>query len=97
MEARPAGPESEGRGDALLPGDADAPDAKSKPDEIGTLASSWRPTASGRQEEETRPFLIGVTEETTVRLGTVPDRELIHAPTLGRVVHQRLTNPGNYS
>ncbi len=97
MEGRPAGPKGASGRDAVLPDDADAPGAKSKPVEIGTLDSSWRPTAAGGQEEETRPFLIHVTEQTTMRLGALPDRGLIHAPTLGRVAAPYLKNPGNYA
>ena len=97
MEARPAGPEGEGRCDALVAGNADAPGPQSEPDQVRTWRWPRRSTATGRQEEEAWALLIGVTEETTMRLGAVTCGELIHAPTLDRAIRPCLTNAGNYT
>jgi hypothetical protein len=97
VEARPTAPEGEGRRDALLPGDANAADPEAQVGEVAPSRPPRRSTASGRQEEEAWAFLIRMPEETTVRLGAVPDGELIHPPTLRRTDHPCLTNPGNYT
>ena len=57
----------------------------------------WRPPATGRQKQEARSFLIRVAKQTTMWLASVPDRRVIHAPTLGRASRPCLTNPGNYT
>ena len=37
--------------------------------QVGTWRWPGRPTAARREEEEARTFLVGVTEETAMRLG----------------------------
>ncbi len=97
VEARPADPKGDGRGDALIAGDPDTADPEADVGQTTPRVRPRRPAATGREEQEARPFLIGVAEETTVRLGAVPDRRLVHAATLGRARLPCLTNPGNYT
>ena len=97
MEAPPADAEGEDRGDALLPGDADAAGSNAEADHAWAPRWPRRPAATGRQEEKVGTFLVGVTEETTMRLGSVLDRELIHAPTLERATGPCPNISGNYT
>jgi len=66
----------------------------SRPDSV---PSSRRPAAARCQEQEARALLIGVPEETTMRLGAVLAGDLVHPRTLGRGLRPCLTNPGNYT
>jgi len=97
MEARPAGSEGEGRCDALLLGDADAPGPQSEADQVRTWRWARRSAAASRQEEEVRPFLVGMPKETTVRIGPIVRLELIHAVTLGPAINRCLNIPGNHT
>jgi hypothetical protein len=97
VEACPADPQSKGRGDALVTSDPDTACPKAKIDQpVARRRAGWA-TAAGREEEEARPFLIRMAEETTMRVGTMVGLEFVHARTLGRSVRRCLTNPGNYS
>lgn len=58
VETRPAGPKCQRSSDALLSGDPDAASAKAKTGENGADRTTWRPTATGRQEQEARSFLV---------------------------------------
>ena len=70
VEARPADPEGQGRGDALR-------HARSGRTGSGSAARSGPPpiwsrwsSAAGRQEQEARSLLVGVTEESPMRIGS---------------------------
>ena len=71
MEARPTDPEVEGRRDALVAGDTDAPEPPAQAGQVSTWRwTRWSAATSG-QEEEARALLIGVTKETTMWFGAV--------------------------
>jgi hypothetical protein len=91
MQARPADARPESGRYALVAGDSDRSGAD--PD----AAKFWRWPGPGGQKEEARPFLVGVTEETTVGIGPIVRLELFHAATLGPVILRRLNISGNYN
>lgn len=74
MQARPADAQSEGRRDALLAGDADTAGPEPNGGQTTPGRRSWWTTAASREEQEAWTFLVGVTKETTMRLGAIPDR-----------------------
>ena len=91
MQARPAGTEGEGRGDALAERGADTTDPKSQRGQIFADPWSRRPSATGRQEEEARALLVGMTERTSVWVGAYA----CHPATLRISLVSCSTNPGN--
>lgn len=72
-----------------------SPHAGARPGRNVALARAVSRRALPGQEAWALP--IGVMEQTTMRLGAVPDGGLIHAPTLGRVAAPCLIDPGNYT
>jgi hypothetical protein len=74
MKALPADPQGEGRCDALLAGDADTSDPETNLGQTTPGGRSGRATAASREKQEARTLLVGVTKETTMRLGAIPDR-----------------------
>ena len=97
MKAGAADPEGERCGDAVFAGDPDRAGPGPETGQIRTRRPPRRTTATRRQEEEPRALLIGVPKETTMRLGPVLWRGLVHRPTLGPFEAPCLTNPGNYT
>jgi len=97
MQAGPADAEPERGRNPLVAGDSDGTDAKPERGQALALVGAGRTAAAGRQEEEVRALLVGVTKETTVRIGPIVGRELIHPATLGQAAIPCLTNPGNYT
>ena len=97
MQARPADAEGECRAQPLVVGNANASRPKAQTGDVSALSPTGRTAAAGGEKEETWAFLIRVTEETTMRIGAMPVLELIHAPTLRRVMGACLNIPGNYN
>jgi NADPH:quinone reductase-like Zn-dependent oxidoreductase len=97
VQARPADAEGQGGGDALVTCHPHAarPEAKLR-ETRAELIRRW-PASSGREEQEVRAFLVGVSEEAPVGILPVVGLERIHSGTLRRVPHPCLTNPGNYT
>ncbi len=76
-----APPARSGRGSGLPPGP-------------GRRARSRWATAPGGEEQEARAFLVGVAQETAMRLLAAPDRRLVHPLTLGRWLDHVSLTPG---
>ena len=78
MEARPADPERERRGDAVLPGEPDSPSTEPQVGKVVMARRPWRATAASRQEQEPRALLVGVTEESTMRILPMVRLKVVH-------------------
>ena len=91
MEAGSARAERQGRRDPGFLGAAEAADAEAQRGQVLGASRSRRSTAAGGQEEEAGSLLIGVTERSSVRVGTC------HRATLRTSPLSCLTNPRNYT
>ena len=97
MEARPADPERERRGDAAFPGEPDSPSAEPQVGGVAMAHTPWRATPARRQEQEPRALLVGVTQESAMRIFPMVRLKVVHTGTLERAITPCLINPGNYS
>ena len=97
METRPADAERERGRDALFADDSDRTGAESERGEIVALVRTRWPATTGRQKEEVRALLIGVTKETPMAFSPMVRLELIHPATLGQAVISCLNILRNYN
>ncbi len=93
MEARPADPEPERRGDAVFPGQPHSPSTEPQVGRVALARTPWRATPASGQEQEPRALLVGVTEESAMRNFSMVRLKVVHAGTLGRAITPCLINP----
>ena len=92
MQAGPADPEGQGRGDAVLIGRAHAADAEAQAGQILAGPVGGWPAATRGEEEEPGTLLVSMAQWTTMGIGACAR----HVATLGTPSTRCLINPGNY-
>ena len=97
MEARATGAEREGRGDALLAGHPHAASPEPQRRQVYGQRCPRRTPTPGREEQEPRALLVGVAEQSAVRVRPMVGLQFVHARTLEPTTPPCLTNPGNYN